>query len=70
MTYTHKNLKIVCMKLIGKNGHTLVADLAYVIIHHLKSIYRTLVPKWHQTGYLQKLTLQNFPEALVHETAN
>ena len=29
------------MKLFGKIGRTLVSDLAYVIVHHLKSIRRT-----------------------------
>ena len=36
MTRTHKNLKIVCVKFFDKIGSTLVADLAYVIVHHLK----------------------------------
>ena len=42
MTRTCKNLKIVCVKFFGKIGRTLAADLAYVIVHHLKSIFRTL----------------------------
>ena len=49
--------KLYMWNLTGKNKHKLVADLAYIIVHHLKSIYQTLVPKWHQTGYLQKLIL-------------
>ena len=39
---TPKDLKIVCVKFIGKIGRTLVADLAYVIVHDLKSVCRTL----------------------------
>ena len=42
MTHTRKNLKIVCVKFDGKNGGALVADLTYVIVHHLKSICGTL----------------------------
>ena len=33
MTPIHKNLKIVCVKFIGKIRGTLVADLAYGIVH-------------------------------------
>ena len=32
-----------CLKLIGKIGRTLVADLANAMVHHLKSICRTLI---------------------------
>ena len=42
-TYTCKNLKFVSVKFIGKIRCTLVAaDLAYVILHNLKPICRTL----------------------------
>lgn len=41
MTRTRKNPKNLCVKLFGKIGRTLVSDLAYVIVHHLKSIRRT-----------------------------
>ena len=30
-----KNFKTWCVKFIGKIGHTLVGDLAYIIMHHL-----------------------------------
>ena len=43
MTCTLKNLKIVCVKFFGKIGRMLVADLAYVIVHHLKPICWTLL---------------------------
>ena len=39
MTRTRKSLKIVCVKFFGKIGCNLVADAAYVIVHHLKSVY-------------------------------
>ena len=42
MTRTCKNPKFVCVKLFGKIGPTLTADLADVIVNHLKSIFRTL----------------------------
>ena len=42
MARTPKNLKMVCVKFIGKIGRTLVADLACVIVQHLKYICRTL----------------------------
>ena len=42
MACTCENLKIACVKFIGKNVRKLVADLAYVILHHLKSICRIL----------------------------
>ena len=38
VTCTYKNLKMECVRFIGKIGRTLVADLPYVIVHHLKSI--------------------------------
>ena len=42
MTRTCKNLKIKCVKFFGKIERLMVADLACVIAHHLKSIYQTL----------------------------
>ena len=42
MTHTHKNLKIVCVKLIGKIGCMLVADIVYIIVQHLQSSCQTL----------------------------
>ena len=42
MTCTRKNLKILSVKFFGKIGGMLVANLAYVIVHHLKSICRTV----------------------------
>ena len=40
--YTRKNLKTVWMKFNGKAACKLVADLAYDIVYHLKSIYGNL----------------------------
>lgn len=34
--------KLYVSKFIGKIGHTLVADLAYVVIHQFKSVCQTL----------------------------
>ena len=42
MTRIRKYLIIECVKCTGR---TLVADVAYVIVHHLKSICRTLATK-------------------------
>lgn len=42
MTRTQKNLKTAYVKSIGKIGRALVADLAYIFIHHFKSICQTL----------------------------
>ena len=42
MTRTRKNLKINFVKFFSKIGQTLFADLAYVTVHHLRSIYRNL----------------------------
>ena len=42
MTCTRKNLKIVCVKLIGKIGCMLVADIVYVIVQYLQPIDQTL----------------------------
>lgn len=42
MTRTQKNLKTAYVKSIGKTGRVLVADLAYIIIHHFKSICQNL----------------------------
>ena len=42
MTHTCKSLKIVCVKFFDNVGCTMVADFAFVILHHLKSICRTL----------------------------
>ena len=38
MTRTRKNLKIACLQFIAKIRRTLVTDLAYFILHHLKPI--------------------------------
>ena len=42
MTHTCKSLKIVCVKFFDNVECTMVADFAFVILHHLKSICRTL----------------------------
>ena len=42
MTRTRKNLKILFVKFFGKIGGMLVANLAYVIVHHLKSVCCTV----------------------------
>ena len=42
MTRTCINLKFVCVKFFGKTGRALAADLASVIVNHLKSTFRTL----------------------------
>ena len=42
MTRTRKNLNINFVKFFSKIGQTLFADLAYVTVHHLRSIYRNL----------------------------
>ena len=44
MTRTRKNLKINFVKFFSKIGQTLFADLAYVTVHHLRSIIETWVP--------------------------
>lgn len=59
MMRTIKNLEIVCVKLFGKFGRMLVADLAYVTVHHVKSIYRTL-----RTS-IKKCEKCQFPEYLT-----
>ena len=38
---TRKNLKTVCVKFSGKIECMLVLLLAYVIVHHLKSVCQT-----------------------------
>ena len=43
MICTCKNLNIICVKFSGKIVPTLVADLTYVIVRHLKSVSRTLI---------------------------
>ena len=46
MTPTRKNL--IINKFFGKIGQTLFANLAYLTLHHLKSIYRTLRSIYHK----------------------
>ena len=41
MTRTRKNLKINFVKFFSKIGQTLFADLAYVTVHHLRSVIET-----------------------------
>ena len=43
MTCTREIIKMLCLKFIGKIGRRLVADLVYIIVHHLKLIFWTLL---------------------------
>ena len=55
LTCTCQNLKFS-----GKIGRTLVADLAYVIVHHLQSIYQTL--RGHVTVAITLFAIYNNTE--------
>ena len=54
MTRTHKSLKTVCVKLFGKIGSTLVADLAYVIVITSNQVLKTC-----ETILLESLNFTN-----------
>ena len=57
MMSTLKNLKILCVKFFDNIGQTLVTDWAYIIVHLLKSICRTLYGNDYQV-IMQKCSSQ------------